>query len=207
YHTLIKEDNDPNTKLLNCLVRHFHIDSSFCVKVPQLSDYWIKEVSGQYAKIFDDLQKRYIAMQGQIGPSETQAMMDIPAIALVAKHESQIKFSDIVVDSYADLLINEFNGIDPDHTNGIERANILLLSSWLKKTGRLEKTRKRLESILKKHPYSSPSVHMSPYYASGYPRFDTSMWYIPSYDNTFELIRVELMDEEFLLNYAKQFVS
>jgi hypothetical protein len=212
YYSLIGKDKDRPGEWSQCLASQFCIDLQICTKISEDVDCWIESVSEEYKNIFSGLKDNYISKRSRIDIFELEHTMAIPAIALVANQEGQIKLANEIVTCFADMLISTFNETMPKNANGWERANILLLSAWLKKTSRLPEKLKELEEILRGYPYSNFSKYMSDYQASGYPSSSfTKKWYLsPStvWPNKLQQqVDTELMDLKFLVEYGKQFVA
>lgn len=212
YPFLIDKSSDHPGDFSLCLSYQLFVDLQICSKIQGDLNEWIDSVSEEYKKIFTALKNHYTNKQIRTNFFELQYAMAMPAIALISKHANQMRFADRVLDCFSEMLIDIFSGNEPKSANGWERANILLLSSWLKKTGRLPEKLNGLESILREYPYSNYSSYMSDYEASGYPRITYSgVWRFPPSlvwpDNIQELVNTELMDLDFLIKYGKQFVA
>jgi len=212
YYSLIGKDKDRPGEWTQCLASQFYIDLQICTKISEDVDCWIESVSEEYKNIFKGLKDNYITKRSRIDIFELEHTMAIPAIALVANQEGQIKLANEIVTCFADMLISTFNETMPKNANGRELANILLLSAWLKKTSRLPEKLKELEEILRGYPYSNFNKYMSDYQASGYPSSSfAKKWYLsPSTvwpNNIQQLVDKELMDLDFLVKYGKQFIA
>jgi len=211
YRSLIGKDRGSIGELPQCLATQFYIDLQICTKIHKNVNYWVESLSEEYKLIFEELKNDYIKKQSRIEIFEREHIMAIPALALLANQENQVKLANEIVIHFADMLINTFNANTPQDANGWERANILLLSAWLKKTNRLPKKLNELETILRKFPYSNFSGYMSNYHASGYATISSfGKWYLPPStvwsNNIQQLVDKELMDLKFLVEYGKQFI-
>lgn len=213
YCSLIGKDRSAiGGELVPCLSSQFYIDLQVSTKITEEIDYWIKDISKEYKRIFEGFKNHYISKRNRMDIFELGHVMSIPAIALTANQENQIKLANEIVIHFADMLISMFNENTPPNANGWERAYILLLSAWLKKTNRLPGKLKELEKILREYPYSNFSRYMSDYQACGYPSSSfAGNWYLsPSIgwpNNIQKLVDTELMGLDFLVEYGRQFVA
>ena len=212
YRSLIGKDKDRPGELSQCLASQFYIDLQICTNLhEEFVDCWIESLSKEYKGIFEGLKDNYINKGNRIDTFELEHTSSIPAIALVTNQENQIKLGNEIVVQFADMLISMFNENVPKDANGWERANILLLSAWLKKTNRLQEKREDLETILRRYPYSNFSTYMTDYQACGYASTSFRKWYLPPStiwpNDIQQRVDTELMDLEFLVEYAKKFVA
>ena len=212
YPFLIDKGSDHPGDFSLCLSCQFFIDLQICYEIQEGLNDWVNSILEEYKKIFEALKSYYTNKQIRVNIFELQYAMAIPAIALILKHANKTRFADGVLNCFSDMLIGIFSENEPKNANGWERANILLLSSWLKKTGRLPEKLNNLETILKEYPYSNYSSYMSDYEASGYPSISFSRkWQLPPStiwpDNFQNLVDKELMDFDSLVKYGKQFIA
>jgi len=210
YRALIGKDKDRPGELSQCLASQFYIDLQICTNIhEEFVDCWIESLSEEYKDIFEELEDNYINKGNRIDIFERERTLSIPAIALVTNQENQIKLGNEIVIRFADMLISIFNKKDPKDANGWERANILLLSAWLKKTDRLQEKREELETVLSEYPYSNFSTYMTDYEAYGYASTSLRKWYLPPStvwaNNIQKQVDTELMDLGFLVKYGEQF--
>jgi len=211
YYALIGKNKGYLGEWSQCLAAQFYIDLEICKNIDkEFVVYWIESLSEEYKHIFEGVKSNYTDKGKRVDFSEVEQIFSVPAISLVVDHENQIKLADQILIRFSDMLISMFNANEQKDANGRERANILLLSAWLKKTNRLQEKREELEVILKQYPYSNFSKYMNDYQACGYPIPSFRKWYLLPAEiwpkEIQQRIETELMDLIFLKEYGKQFI-
>lgn len=207
--------------LSKTIVSLVYIDLRAITKMEYFKDEWVSALVEKYSKLL----KRFIILfeegtkknSNHLLNSEMDTLISIPAILLAYRDKNCNELVENLIRDFKELLchiLGTSGENNSTHTKDTILGCILLLAGWLKVSNSFLNFREELESILKAHKRTRTSYGFeSEYISYGLPagRLMHDRWYLfPSelWDpNLQSKIDEELMKEDELIEYAKQFIN
>jgi hypothetical protein len=210
YSLLVKKEKTCMGEVAQAVFGQFYLDLEVYDNLSISAYNWGRSASEGYRVIFEAYKETLKENKKQTNLWDLNYLIAIPAIALIKLNDNKSEFTDNVILYLALMLKDSYSEVNSDRTKNDIRSHILLLSAWLNKTNRLPEVKDQLEVILNQNPYYNSRTFIPDNY--GLPDFNRSgLWcFHPcmGYSNSSrEKVYEELMDQDYLVEYAKKFVT